>query len=158
EVSVNARLPAGSRVERAQDVVLKLEEMVKSFVPETERTTIVSSGGAGGMGPGGGSASLQVKLVPREQRQRTSDQIATDLRRQLVGIPGVVITTRASGGNMQISRLLSGGNSDARLAIEVRGEDLNESARIANDVVTLLKDVDGVANPQLGRQEGRPEL
>ena len=35
---------------------------------------------------------------------RTSDQIATDLRRVLVGLPGVTITTRASGGNQQLTR------------------------------------------------------
>ena len=161
EVSISARLPAGSRIERAQDVVLKIEQMVEANIPITERTTIVSSAGAGGMmGPGGGagSANVQVKLVPRDQRTRSSDQIATDLRRQISGIPGVTITTRASGGNMQITRLLSGGNQDSRLAVEVRGEDIAESNRIAQDVLAVLKDTPGIANPTVGRQEGRPEL
>jgi hydrophobic/amphiphilic exporter-1 (mainly G- bacteria), HAE1 family len=158
EVSVSARLPPGSRVERFQEVVLRLEEMVRANVPEM--TTLISSGGMGGFGPGGGggNASVQMKLVPRTQRQRTSDQIATDLRRQIVGIPGVVITTRASGGNMQITRLLSGGNGDSRLAVEIRGENLEEARRIAQDVLTVMNTTPGIANPQIGREEGRPEL
>jgi len=160
EVTVSARLPAGSRIERAQAVVARLEQMVQANIPPTERTTIISSGGAGGMmgGGGAGSASVQIKLVPRDERTRTSDQIATDLRRQIVGIPGVTITTRASGGNMQITRLLSGGNQDARLAVEIRGEDIPESNRLAQQVLIVLKDTPGIANPQIGRQEGRPEL
>ena len=156
QVSVSARLPPGSRIERFEAVVLRLEDMVRANVPEMQ--TLIANGGSGGFGRGGGNASLQVQLVPRTERQRSSDEIATDLRRQLVGIPGVVITTRASGGNNQITRLLSGGNQDSRLAVEIRGEDLNEARRIAQDVLTVLNDTPGIANPQLGREEGRPEL
>jgi HAE1 family hydrophobic/amphiphilic exporter-1 len=158
EVTISARLPPGSRVERFQEVVLQIEDMVRANVPEM--TTLISSGGLGGFGfgGGGGSASVQMKLVERSERQRTSDQIATDLRRQIVGIPGVVITTRASGGNNQVTRLLSGGNQDSRLAVEIRGENLQEARRIAQDVLTVMNDTPGIANPQLGREEGRPEL
>jgi HAE1 family hydrophobic/amphiphilic exporter-1 len=158
EVSVRARLAPGSRIERFEAVVLRLEEMVRAHVPEM--TTIISSGGGGGFGfgGGGGSASVQVMLTPRAERQRTSDQIATDLRRQLVGIPGATITTQASGGNRQITRLLSGGNNDSRLSVEIRGEDLDQARRIAQDVLTVMQDTPGVANAQLGREEGRPEL
>ena len=40
----------------------------------------------------------------------------------------------------------------------MRGEDLDESRRIAGDVLEILKEVPGIANPQIGREEGRPEL
>ena len=40
--------------------------------------------------------------------------------RGLVGLPGVTITTRASGGNQQLTRILGGGTSDSRIAVEVR--------------------------------------
>ena len=42
---------------------------------------------------------------------RSSDQIAQDLRRQLSGIPGVIVRANASGGNNQMNRFLSGGNN-----------------------------------------------
>ena len=162
EVSVSARLPPGSRIERSEAVVLRLEELIRANVPEM--VTLISSGGAGGGmggpggGGGGGSANVQVKLVPRAQRERTSDQIATDLRRQIVNIAGVVVTTRASGGNQQITRLLSGGQGDSRLGVQIRGEDQVEAKRIAEQVVDVLRDTEGIANPQMGREEGRPEL
>ncbi|HKV99263.1 MAG TPA: efflux RND transporter permease subunit [Vicinamibacterales bacterium] len=156
EVSVSARLPVGSRIERAEAVAIRLEDMVRANVPEA--TTIISNAGAGGFGGSASNANLQIKLVRRTERQRTNDQIATDLRKVLVGLPGVVITTRASGGNNQIQRLLSGGGGDSRLAVEVRGESLEDAARISRDVLGILKDTDGVANPQVGRDDGRPEL
>ncbi len=108
-------------------------------------------------GGGGGNANVTVKLVPRDERVRSSDQIATDLRRVLVGLAGTTITTRASGGNQQLTRALGGGQ-DSRLAVEIRGEELRESRRIAEMVLGVLKETPGIANPQIGREEGRPEL
>ncbi len=156
EVTVSARLPTGTRVERTEAVVQRLEEMVKQTTPEV--TTIISSAGGGGpMGGSASSANIQIKLVPRGDRTRTNDQ-STDLRKSLTGIAGALITTRTSGGNQQINRLLGGGNNDSRLAVEVRGEDLIEAKRISNDILAVLKQTPGVANPQLSREEGRPEL
>jgi len=163
EVMVSGRMPPGTRIERAEAIALQMEEIVKANVPEA--TTIMSNAGAGGgmpggggPGGGGGSASVTIQLTPRTERTRTSDQIATDLRRVLVGLPGVTITTRASGGNQQLTRLLGGGGGDSRLAVEVRGNDLEQSKRISEDVLASIRDVDGIANPQLAREEGRPEL
>ena len=124
-----------------------------------EAVTVMSNAGGGGMfgGGGGGNANVTVKLVPRDERVRSSDQIATDLRRVLVGLAGTTITTRASGGNQQLTRALGGGQ-DSRLAVEIRGEELRESRRIAEMVLGVLKETPGIANPQIGREEGRPEL
>ena len=157
EVTVSARLASGTRVERTEVIAQRLEDMITGSVPEA--TTLISSAGGGGfMGGSASSVNVTVKLKPRTERTRSNDQIATDLRRVLVGIPGTTITTRASGGNQQLTRALGGGNTDSRLAVEIRGEDLTESRRIGGDIVTLLKDVPGIANPQIGREEGRPEL
>lgn len=157
EVSVNARLAVGSRIERSEAVVMQLEQLIKEHVPEA--TTVVSSAGGGGfMGGGSGTASLTVKLTAKDQRTRSSEQIATDLRRVLVGLPGVTITTRASGGNQSMNRVLGNLNSESRLSVEVRGFSIEDSNRVQQDVLQVLQDTEGVANPQIGRQEGRPEL
>ncbi len=157
EVTVSARMPTGTRIERAEQVALRLEEMIRDNVPEM--LTLVSSAGGGGfMGGSASTVNINVKLKPRNERPRSNDQIATDLRRQLVGLAGTVVTTRASGGNQQLNRALGGGNQDSRFAVEVRGEDISESRRIAQDVLELLRGTGGVDNPQVGREEGRPEM
>jgi HAE1 family hydrophobic/amphiphilic exporter-1 len=160
EVSVSARMPPGTRIERTEQVALQLEDLVRQNVPEAE--TIMSNAGGGmgfgGPGGGGGSANITIKLTARDKRTRSSDQIATDLRRVLVGLAGTTITTRASGGNQQLTRALGGGNQDSRLAVEIRGDDLAESRKIAGLILGVLKETPGIANPQIGREEGRPEL
>jgi HAE1 family hydrophobic/amphiphilic exporter-1 len=157
EVNVTADLPVGTRVERTEAVMLRLEEMVRETVPEAE--TIITSGGANTFGGGGGTnrGQVNIRLTPRDQRLRTSDQIAQELRRQLSGLPGVVVRANAAGGNFQLNRLLSGGE-DARLALEIRGDDLNDANRIANDARVVMSDVPGLADVRLAREEARPEI
>jgi HAE1 family hydrophobic/amphiphilic exporter-1 len=159
EVSVNARLASGTRVERSEQIALRIEEIIRANVPEMqERGALISSTGGGFMGGSSSSVNLTVRLKPRTERTRSSDQIATALRPLLTGIPGTSITTRASGGNMQLTRALGGGDQNSRLSVEIRGEDLEEGRRVGVGLVELLKDVPGIANPQIGREEGRPEL
>jgi hydrophobic/amphiphilic exporter-1 (mainly G- bacteria), HAE1 family len=157
EVQVTAELPVGTRVERAEEVAARLESLLPEYVKESD--TIITQAGGGGFG--GGTASrtnATVRLVPKDQRTRSSEQIARDLNRQLAGvIPGAIITTRASGGNQQMTRLLGGGG-ESRLSLEVRGDDLAEAQRIAVAAKGVMDRVPEVRNARVGRDDGRPEL
>ena len=159
EVSVNAELPIGTRFERTEPMMIRLEAMVKEAVPEAD--TIITNVGGGGFGPFGNTqshrGSFQVRLVPRDQRTRSSDKIAQDLRRQLSGIPGVIVRANPSGGNFQMSRMFGGGG-DSRLALEIRGHDLAESRQVAQDAFKLLQGTPGIADARLGQNDGRPEV
>jgi HAE1 family hydrophobic/amphiphilic exporter-1 len=159
EVRVTAELPVGTRIERLQDVAQRLESLLPEYVKEQE-TIITQAGGGGGFGgPGGGGsrASATIRLVPKSERTRSSEDIARALNRQLAGvIPGVIITTQATGGNQQMNRLLGGG--DSRLSLEIRGDDLEEAKRISIDAKALMDKVPEVRNTRISRDEGRPEL
>jgi len=168
EVNVNAELAVGTRVERTEEALLKLEAMVKQTVPEVRN--IITNGGGGGnnnwQGGGGGGGQthrgqIRLMLVPRDQRIRTSDEISQKLRRDLAGLPGVVVRANPAGGNYQINRLLGGGNNNnqgSRLSLEIRGHDLDDGRRIAQDVRAMMEDTDGIADVNIGREEGRPEI
>ena len=161
QVNVNAELPVGTRVERTEDAMLRLEQMTRDSVPEA--TAIITSGGGGGggfgFGPGGNTSrgSIQVRLVPRDQRLRSSDQIAQDLRRRLSGLPGVIVRANPSGGNFQLNQML-GGSGDSRLSLEIRGHDLTDARRVAQEARSLMETTPGIADVRLGRDEGRPEI
>ena len=47
------------------------------------------------MGPGGGGSghrgNINIKLTPKDERDRSSDDIAQTLRRELQGLPGVIV-------------------------------------------------------------------
>ena len=160
EIQLNAELPLGTRFERTEPMILQIEEMVRQLVPEAE-TIITSAGASQGFGPGGpgggNRGSLQIRLVARDERERSNQQIAQDLRRQLTGLPGVIVRANPSGGNFQFARMFGGGG-DARLALEIRGHDFVQSRRLAMDVRSLLETTPGLADVRVGRDEGRPEI
>jgi HAE1 family hydrophobic/amphiphilic exporter-1 len=157
EVNVNAELPVGTRIERTEAVMLQLEQMVRQYVPEAE--TLITNGGGGGFGFGGGTnrGSINIRLAPRDERTRTSDQIAQELRRQLSGLPGVIVRANPSGGNFQLQRML-GGDADARLALEIRGDDLDDARRIADEARVMMAGTQGIADVRLALDVGRPEI
>ncbi len=156
EVSIDVELPVGARIERTHEVIQRVEEMTLKAVPESRM--IISSAGGGGWGGGGSSrGNIELRLVPSTERERSSEQIAADLRRELTNIPGTIIRTRASGGNSQMNRIL-GGVADARLSLEIRGHDLDDSRRLVQQARTLMEGTEGVTDVRLGREAGRPEL
>ena len=156
EVSVTAELPVGTRIGRAQDVATRLEGLIHEYTPEAE--TIITQGGSGGfMGGGANRTSATIRLVPKDKRTRTSEQVARALNGQLTGVlPGVTITTRASGGNWAMSRILGGG--DSRLSLEIRGDDLAQAKRLSAAAKAVMDQVPEVRNARVGRDDGRPEL
>jgi hydrophobic/amphiphilic exporter-1 (mainly G- bacteria), HAE1 family len=163
QVNVSIELPIGTRVERTDAVLQRLEQMIPQLVPELQSLIVNGGGGQGpGFGPGGGSGhrgNMQLMLTPKDQRKRSSEQIAMELRRQLSGLPGVVVRANASGGNNQMNRFLSGGNNNGgRLALEIRGEDLGDARRLALGAKELMDTTPGIADARVGRDEGRPEL
>jgi HAE1 family hydrophobic/amphiphilic exporter-1 len=158
EVTVDAELAVGTRVERTEQVLLGLEERLRTLVPEMTMMITSASGGGGFGGGGGHRGNINMKLVPKDERQRSSEEIAMTLRRELSGIPGVIIRARQSGG--QQMRGMPGGNQGdgSRFSVEILGHDLDTSKQLAQDVKTLLDSTPGIADSRVGREEGRPEI
>ncbi len=167
EVNINVELALGTRIEPTEQALLTVESRVKELVPEA--TTIITQGGGGGnnwQGGGGNTSRGQIRLIlkPRDERTRTNEQVAIDLRRQLAGIlPGVVVRANPSGGNNQIMRFLRGGGTTnegqaSRLQLEIRGHDLDDAKRVAQDARELMENTPGIADVSLSREDGRPEI
>ena len=113
--------------------MLRLEEMVRQSVPEA--TTLITSGGGGGNNwrrrrrrqhTAARSTSCSCRAT---SATRTNDEIAQDLRRQLAGLPGVIVRANPAGGNFQLNRLLGGGGGQtaAGSSLEIRGHDLDDA-------------------------------
>jgi len=161
EITVDAELGLGSRIEKTEAVLIGLEERIKQLVPEATMLITQANGGGGGGGFGGGATNrgnVNVRLVPRDERERSNDQIAMQLRRELSGIPGVIVRARPSGGQQNMMRGMGGGGGDGRLSIEILGHDLQTSTQIAQDLKTMLDSTPGIADSRLQQDQGRPEL
>lgn len=158
EVTIDLELPVGTRIERTESAIVRMEALIRQAVPEA--VMLISNGGGGGFmgGSTGHRGSVTVRLVPRDERTRSNEQIAMDLRRRLgASLPGVAVRARASGGNNMMNRMFTGGGS-GRLALEIRGQDLDDARTLSLRAKELMQQTPGIADAQIGREEGRPEL
>jgi hydrophobic/amphiphilic exporter-1 (mainly G- bacteria), HAE1 family len=151
EVSVTVEMEVGTRLAVIDERFKVIADIVRRNVPEMR--TIEESIGGGGWRRGSQSGNVTVKLVPRSQRSRSSEQIAADLRRNLRNIPGTVIRTRASGGQF----MFRGGGGAERVQVEIRGYDIETGEALAQQVRRIVEGVPGVADVRLSRDVGNPE-
>jgi len=153
EVRVNAEMAVGTRLELVDNAFKKIEAIVQREVPEIDNT-LSFIGGSTWRARGGNAGSMRIALKPVSQRTRSSNEIAKDLRKKLVFMPGVKIRTRAGRG---LFLLRIGTSGDDKVQVEVRGHDLETSDILARRVQEIIENVDGITDTQMSRETGTPE-
>jgi len=151
QVRVTVEMEVGTKLELMDQKVSMISELIREAVPEID--SLEESFGGGGWRSGANSGNITLKL--KQNRTKTSEDIANDLRRVLMNIPGVVIRTRAGGGQMFMRGM--GGGSQERIQIEIRGYDIQTATALAEQVQTVIKKVDGITDVRLSRESGNPE-
>jgi HAE1 family hydrophobic/amphiphilic exporter-1 len=141
-------------LEVVDQVAQTVERIVREEVPEMTSMLARVAGGGWGSSGGGHTAEVRVTLVPQKDRKRSSEQIANDLRKKLMGLPGVTIRTR-SGQGLFILRM--GSSQGDNINLEIRGYDLKVAHELAQRVEQIVKKVPGITDTKISREEGSPE-
>jgi HAE1 family hydrophobic/amphiphilic exporter-1 len=152
--SVDVEMPVGTKLALTDEVSRKVEEEIRKNTPELEEL-LAQVGSAGGMwGFGGGAshkASLTVRLVDLSQRERSTEEVIDSLREK---IKGGEATVRLGGGDPGEEMLFGG----SPIALDIKGHDLTEGKKIAQEVLDLVGKAKGVVDPRMSFEEGQPEL
>jgi HAE1 family hydrophobic/amphiphilic exporter-1 len=155
EVRVNLKMAVGTRLEPMEKVTKQVEEIIRKNVPEM--TSMLSRIGGGGFGPmrtsSSRSSEISVYLPGKDERKRSSEGVANDLRRLLSGLPGVTTTVRQATSFM----LRMSSSATDSISVEVRGYDLDTAKELATKVNALVKAVPGITDTTISRDEGSPE-
>ncbi|QDG51814.1 efflux RND transporter permease subunit [Persicimonas caeni] len=156
EVNISLDMPVGTRIEVTERAIRKIEAVVPEAIPEMEsmRTIIGTPGFWSSSGEE--SASIEIKVVDPEQRDRSSEEIANDIRSMVTGLtPGADVRVRAGGG-LWILRIMRGGGD--RLQLQVRGFDMDTGDKLALEVKEMMESTEGIASARISRQPGGKEL
>ncbi|GAH61328.1 unnamed protein product, partial [marine sediment metagenome] len=152
--SVDVEMPVGTRLALTDEISREVEEKLRENTPELE-SLLAQVGAAGGMmGFGGGGShksSLTVKLVDLSQRERSSREVMDSLRGR---IEMDEATVRFGGGDPG-EQMLFGGSP---IALDIKGYDLTQGKRLAQEVFDSIGKVKGVVEPRMSLEEGQPEL
>lgn len=159
QVRMSIRLPVGSSLNETKKVVQEVEEIVFEEVPELKSLWArVGSGRGrsvifGGRHAGPHTATASIMLVDQSERKRSSETIARSLREKVRNIPGAIMAVSPGG---IISRVITFG-ADEPISVEILGFDIATGSRLAKEVEGILREVRGVTDIQIGREDGLPE-
>jgi len=153
EVRVDVSMAGGTRLDVLDETMRRVEQVVIDSVPEM-RAAVVTMGSSSGRGDAAGG-NIRLSLVPLLERDRSSSEVAADLRRQIGVVPGAEVRVRAGQGMFLLSRLMGGGEDN--LEVEIRGYDLTTLDRLAETVETRIEDIPGITDTRRGREEGVPQ-
>ena len=154
DLRINVKLPPGTALSRTNEVMLKIEEIVRRN-PHV-MTAFATAGSSMSMRGSvthlaAAQGSLTVKL--KEERNVSTQDVITDLRKQLMRIPGV--RPRLTQVDL-VSTIMSGGNQNVE--VDIFGEDLTTLSRIGRDVLRRVRDIPGLQNVDVNWQESMPEI
>jgi HAE1 family hydrophobic/amphiphilic exporter-1 len=157
ELRVNVELEPGTRVEVTNEMMMRLEQVVREQVPELR--TIMTESGGGGFSPNSGqnTGELRIRLKDRSERQRSAAEIAAMLRRELLIEPAMLVRVNISSG-MYRRASASGSQGGDRLSVEVRGHEFETLQQLADRVQEVMSRIPGVADVQSSRRPGLPEM
>ncbi|MBN2060086.1 MAG: efflux RND transporter permease subunit [Deltaproteobacteria bacterium] len=150
EVRINVEMAVGTRVELVDKVLAGIEETVRREVPEVHN--MVTSIGGSGWRTTSHAGNMRINLNNLSERDRSSEDIANELRRRISNIPGVTVRVRPGQGLMFLR--MSGSD---RIEVDIRGHDLTISDMLANKVREVIVNVPGITDVRLSREVGSPE-
>ncbi len=152
EVRVDVEMEIGTRLELVQEKFALIDKIIRKNIPEL-KSTVVSIGGTPWRPSGTHTGEMRIVLQPVTMRNRSSQQIAADLRKKLSNIPGSTIRVKAGQGFF----LLRMGSDTEKVQIEIRGHDLEISDALAIQVKKSIEKIEGITDVILSRESGGRE-
>ena len=151
DFSVILELEPGTSLEETNRLARQLEQRLRSY-PEVKKILVnagVSSEGFFDQ-TADNVAELDISLVPKEERRRSTDQIMQIVRKELVGIPGLKASINPIG--------IFGTANETPVAVIISGPERDQVTRVAEALKDSLKTIAGTADVRLSSQKGSPEM
>lgn len=153
---VDAEMAPGILTETLDEQSKKIEAELLGTIPEA--TTIATYvGDEADDSEEWNEAWFSIHLVPRDERQRGADEIRKELVDRVGSIPGMKIKVRVRNDTL-LARAFSGGGSNDRLWVEIRGHDQRTAEEFTDQVVAAMNRVPGLINVEAHKSDSRPEL
>jgi len=145
ETSVNFYSPVGSSIEMTEAKSRQVDAILREW-PEVRYTlTTINTGNAQGKI----YASVYIRLVDRNLRQKGLDDIVAEFRQRLAQVPGITVT---HAGQLD----LVGGNK--QIEFSLTGPDLKELERLSLKLMEKLKKIPGLVDLDSSVKPDKPTL
>lgn len=151
-VAIGVEMPVGSDLEDVSAMADRAVDIALEQVPEIESIYYSTGGASMSTTSTANSASITVNLVDKSDRDRTSQQVADDLRPYMQDLAGAEISVEASG-TMDMSSM----TGDA-ISVTLRGDDYDKLSQTAEQLAGQLAALPGAIEVSSSASEQVPEV
>lgn len=148
QISVSVGMPNGSTMEETAAIQDRIVAIAEETIPEMEQVYYSTGSSSSVMSSTSGS-SVTITLADLEDRDRSSNEVASQLRRDLADIAGCEITVSASSMSV-------GEGSD--ISLQLTGEDYDQLAEAANDLAAEIEALPDAINVESSAGEQVPRV
>jgi len=150
EFTITLELPSGSTLEHTNYVTQQAEKIVSEY-PEVRKVfTNVGVSTEGLVGQSSNyTAELNVTLSPKNDRDRPTDMISDEMKKQIQQFPGVKVRTSPIG--------IFGTANQSPIMLIVSGDSYADASKAAEQVSEVVKTVPGTGDVRLSSELGKPE-
>lgn len=144
-VTVNVRLPIGTRLEETKAVLNQLEDIITQEVKGYK--TIISTAGSGSSSYSG---SIQIQLPDSSEQIDDDVTIQNKLRAHFADFPADVRLSFRQG----MARQMAGSD----IELKVRSDSLDLALHVANQLESVMDDMDDIGEVSIDTEEGLPSV
>ncbi len=158
-LSMMAKMPVGTNLEETNRVINQIEDdvlaqpetlYITTFIGLSETTKMDLAWGMGAADVS--EAQIMVKLVDKEERVRSSDEITDAIRGRLPKVQD------AEFNFIDIGEIMMGGGGESPIEIKVFGKDLSILKEISTSIVNNCRDIPGFKDIELSLKSVKPEI
>ncbi len=159
QVTATVELQTGTRVTETEKVADRIDSIVRKQIPEVKLISMSAgtddSGGFSSLFGSGGThtVTFTIALVDVEDRNRSSEEVAEEIRQIIAPMPEVInYSVLSQSGGMGA---MGGGNT---VDIEIYGYDITQTNLLAEQLAEKVKKIQGATNVDISRDKSKPEL
>jgi HAE1 family hydrophobic/amphiphilic exporter-1 len=144
EFVVQFETPEGSSLQYTRGKADQIIRTLGSLEGVDYTYTTIGAGATGTVTKG----EIYVKLLPRDERSATQNDLMVAARKQLSPIVATDISVLVGGGL---------GGAMAPLQVELRGQDVDELQRLSTELMTRVKQIPGIVDLKSSLGDPKPE-
>lgn len=150
EFAVTIELPPGTPLEKTNFVTLQLEQQIRSM-PEVDKVLaavgVSNEGLIGSSSPN--SAEINVTLIPKDKRVRSTDEVGRAIKEIAMAIPGVKPRVNPIG--------IFGTANQTPIQLVLNGTNQSDVEKAGKQLRDITRAIKGAADVRLSVEDGRPE-
>lgn len=150
EFAVILELPAGSSLENTNFVTQEVEKHILNL-PEVTKVFVNVGASSEGLSTQSSNnyAELDVALVHKLQREKSTEQVGQEIKKFVSGIPGIKVRVNPIG--------LFGTADQTPIQLFINGPSRSDVLTAAKSIAETIKKIPGTADVRLSSEDGKPE-